>query len=95
VDFMRAAAGAPGGQSLVALTATAKGGALSRIVPTLAAGTPATALRTDTDVVVTEFGVAELKGKSLEARAAALMAVAAPAHREALAAAWRDLRVRL
>lgn len=95
VDFMRAAAGAPGGQSIVALTATAKGGALSRIVPTLAAGTPATGLRTDSDVIVTEFGLAELKGKSLEARAEALIAVAAPEHREGLAAAWATLRARI
>jgi len=95
VDFMRAAAGAPGGQSIVALTATAQGGKLSRIVPTLAAGTPATGLRTDSDVIVTEFGVAELKGKSLEARAKALIAVAAPEHREDLAAAWASLRARI
>ncbi|MGA1216866.1 MAG: acetyl-CoA hydrolase/transferase family protein [Pseudomonadales bacterium] len=95
VDFMRAAAGAPEGQSIVALTATAKGGALSRIVPTLAAGTPATGLRTDSDVIVTEFGVAELKGKSLEARAEALIAVAAPEHREDLTAAWASLRARI
>ena len=79
----------------MALTATAKGGALSRIVPTLAAGTPATGLRTDSDVIVTEFGLAELKGKSLEARAEALIAVAAPEHREGLAAAWATLRARI
>ena len=46
-------------------------------------------------MIVTEFGLAELKGKSLEARAEALIAVAAPEHREGLAAAWATLRARI
>jgi acyl-CoA hydrolase len=95
VDFMRAAAGSPGGRSIVAMTATAKGGALSRIVPALAEGTAVTAARTDVDCVVTEHGVAELRGRSVDARAEALIAIAAPAFRDDLAAAWKGRRSRM
>jgi acyl-CoA hydrolase len=95
VDFMRAAAGAPGGRSIVAMTATAKGGQLSRIVPALGEGTAVTAARTDVDCVVTEHGVAELRGRSVDARAEALIAVADPAFRDELAAAWKDRRARM
>jgi acyl-CoA hydrolase len=48
--------------------------------------------RDDTDLVVTEHGVADLRGTTLDERARALIAVAAPAHREALAAAWTAMR---
>jgi 4-hydroxybutyrate CoA-transferase len=95
VDFMRAAAGAPQGRSIVAMTATAKDGALSRIVPALAEGTAVTAARTDVDCVVTEHGVAELRGRSVDARAEALIAIAAPDFRDALRDAWRARRARL
>ncbi len=57
VDFMRAAKSSKGGRSIVALTATARGGSVSRIVPRVDL---VTALRTDIDLVVTEFGVADL-----------------------------------
>lgn len=95
VDFMRAAAGAPGGRSIVAMTATAKGGQRSRIVPALGEGTAVTAARTDVDCVVTEHGVAELRGRSVDARAEALIAVADPAFRDELTAAWRARRARM
>jgi 4-hydroxybutyrate CoA-transferase len=84
VDFMRAAKASRGGRSIVALNATARGGKLSRIVPRVEL---VTALRTDVDIVVTEFGVAELKHASAAARAAALTAIAAPQFRDALHAA--------
>jgi len=86
VDFMRAAKASRGGRSIVALNATARGGALSRIVPKV---DMVTALRTDVDIVVTEFGVAELKDASAAARAEALIAIAAPEFRDALHAASR------
>jgi 4-hydroxybutyrate CoA-transferase len=83
VDFMRAAKSSPGGRSIIAMTATAGGGRFSRIV----AGVPVvTALRTDVDIVVTEFGIAELGPLDLAARAEALIAIAAPEFREGLRA---------
>jgi 4-hydroxybutyrate CoA-transferase len=82
VDFMRAAKSSRGGRSIVALTATARGGAVSRIVPRVEI---ATALRTDVDLVVTEYGVAELREASNEERIERLIAIAAPQFRDELA----------
>ncbi|MBX3706033.1 MAG: hypothetical protein KF911_05300 [Pseudomonadales bacterium] len=81
VDFMRAAKAAPGGRSIVAMNATARDGTVSRIVPRVEM---VTALRTDVDIVVTEYGVAELRNAPLAARAEALIAIAAPQFRDAL-----------
>ncbi len=86
VDFMRAAKASPGGRSIVAMMATARGGKVSRIVPRVEL---VTALRTDVDLVVTEFGVASLRHASEAARVDALIGVAAPEFRDALHAAWR------
>ena len=84
VDFLRGAA-AGGGLGIVALpSVVAKGGA-TRIVAALSG--PVTTARGDVDVVVTEHGVAHLRGLDLEQRAAALIAVAAPEHRDDLARA--------
>ncbi|MBC2667678.1 acetyl-CoA hydrolase/transferase family protein [Novosphingobium piscinae] len=82
VDFVRAGARSPGGHALIALSATAKGGTLSKIVPALSG--PVTTARSEVDVIVTEFGAAELKGRSLAERARALVAIAHPDFREAL-----------
>lgn len=90
VDFMRGARRSPGGRAIVALPATAKGGRTSRIVAALAAGTPVSVARADMDLVVTEFGIADLRDADVEARAAALIGIAAPPFRDALAAAWRN-----
>lgn len=84
VDFMRAAKASPGGRSIVALNATARGGQVSRIVPRVEM---VTALRTDVDIVVTEYGVADLRNTPLNGRAAALIAIAAPEFRDELQAA--------
>lgn len=82
VDFVRGARASTGGRSIIALQATA--GEASRIVPRL--GAAATSIvRADVDTVVTEYGVAELRGLDAKARARALIGIAAPAHREALA----------
>jgi acyl-CoA hydrolase len=93
-DFARAARRSAGGRAILALPATAAGGAISRIVARLEAPTVSIP-RDDTDLIVTEFGVADLRGASLDARAEALIAIAAPRHREALAKAWAALRKRL
>ena len=86
VDFMRAAKLSPGGRSVIAMNATARRGTASRIVPRVEV---VTALRTDVDIVVTEYGVAELRDLPLAARAEALIAVAAPEFREELRDASR------
>lgn len=84
VDFMRAARVSPGGRSIVAMTATARGGSVSRIVPRVEL---VTALRTDVDLVVTEHGVARLREAPLRERAEALIGIAAPEFRDELRAA--------
>jgi len=81
VDFMRGAKASRGGRSVVALGATARSGTLSRIVPAVEM---VTALRTDVDIVVTEFGIAELRDASAAERAERLIGIAAPQFRDAL-----------
>jgi acyl-CoA hydrolase len=92
--FAQGALAAPGGRLVVCLRSTARDGAISRIVPTLDARALCTLPRYLADVVVTEHGIAELRGAGLDARAQALIGVAAPEHRPALADAWRELRRR-
>ncbi|MFM5907885.1 MAG: acetyl-CoA hydrolase/transferase family protein [Novosphingobium sp.] len=82
VDFVRAGARSPGGASLMVLAATAKGGTISKIVPALSG--PVTTARSEVDVVVTEYGAAELKGQTLAERARRLTAIAHPDFREDL-----------
>ncbi len=81
VDFVRGANAAKGGRAIIALPATAKGGTLSRIVPSV---TTVTTARSDVDAIVTEFGVAELRGCSLAERQRRLIKIAAPQFRETL-----------
>lgn len=95
VDFMRGARASPGGRAIVALPATAKGGSVSKIVPMLPHGSTVSVARGDMDLVVTEYGVADLRTKTVDERAAALIAVAAPAFRDDLARAWAERRVRM
>jgi acyl-CoA hydrolase len=83
VDFMRSAKASGGGRSIVAMSSTARGGTVSRIVPRV---TLVTALRTDVDIVVTEFGIAELRNESLASRAERLIEIAHPDFRDELKA---------
>lgn len=85
VDFMRGARASQGGRSIVAMPATARKGTVSRIVPRVGM---VTALRTDVDIVVTEYGVAHLADLPVRARARALIEIAAPAFREELREAF-------
>lgn len=87
VDYLRPAVRARGGRSVIALPATARGG-ISRIVPQVARITVA---RSDVDVVVTEFGTAQLRGVSEGERAAQLIEIAAPEHRDGLRRAAHEL----
>jgi acyl-CoA hydrolase len=92
VDFVRAGHRSPGGHSIIALPATAKGGKLSRITMNLSG--PVTTARSDVDVIVTEFGAAELKGKTLAERARRLIAIAHPDFRDELERAARTIEQR-
>jgi acyl-CoA hydrolase len=82
-DFVRAGARSPGGHAIIALPATAQGGTISRITASLSG--PVTTARSDADVIVTEFGPAELRGRSLAGRARRLIAIAHPDFQEDLA----------
>ncbi len=83
-DFVLGASRSRGGVSVIAMPSTGRDGTVSRIVTRLSAGAAVTTPRYLTDRVVTEFGVAELRGKGDRARAAALIAVAHPRFREEL-----------
>jgi acyl-CoA hydrolase len=93
--FAQAARVAPAARLLICLASTSKQGTVSRIVPALGDASLCTLPRHLADAVVTEHGVAELRGLGLDARAEALIAVAAPEHRDALAAAWQRMRAQL
>ena len=83
LDFIRGAAASEGGKPIIAMPAvTAKG--VSKICPTLLTGAGVVTTRFDVHYVVTEFGIADLYGKTLQDRAKALIQVAAPQHREEL-----------
>lgn len=90
-DFIRAANRSESGRSFIVLPSTAKGGTLSRIAPTLAAGTHVTTSKNDIDHVVTEYGVAHLRGRTVRQRARALIAIAHPDFRAELTEAAEQL----
>jgi ribosomal protein S18 acetylase RimI-like enzyme len=78
-DFMRGAALAKGGKTIIALPSTTSDASTSRIVPFLKEGAGVTITRGDVMYVVTEFGIAYLRGKSIHERALALISIASPA----------------
>jgi acyl-CoA hydrolase len=81
----------PQGRAVIVLPSTARGGTISRIRGTLTPGSVVTTLKNTVDHVVTEHGVAELRGRSLSERARALIAIADPQFRDGLEAEARDL----
>lgn len=85
VDFIRGASFSKGGRSILAFPSTAKQGTVSKIVPYLTQGGTVTTTRNDVDYVVTEHGIARMKGKTLRERAQALIGIAAPQFRDELA----------
>ena len=92
--FMLAGAYSPGGKSISVLPASAVptgGQRVSRIVPTLGAGAAVTVPRTYVDYVVTEFGIAQLKGKTLQERARALVDISHPDFRDELELKAKEL----
>jgi len=84
MDFVRGASLASEGRAIIALPASAQGGARSRIVPSIQEGAGVVTTRAHARTVVTEFGIAELWGRSLRERAEALIAIADPAFRAEL-----------
>jgi acetyl-CoA hydrolase len=84
VDFIRGAARSIGGKPIIALPSTARGGTISRIVPTLTEGAGVTTSRGDVHYVVTEYGIADLFGKTVRQRVRALIEIAHPDFREDL-----------
>ena len=91
-NFIRGAALSKGGISIIALPSTAKNGSVSRIVPHLSAGAGLATLRADVNFVVTEYGIAQLKGKSIYQRVIELSQIAHPAFREELIDAAKESR---
>jgi acyl-CoA hydrolase len=84
VDFLRGASRSKGGKPIIALPATAKNGAMSRIVPMLSPGAGVVTSRGLIRYVVTEFGVAYLHGRSIRQRAESLIQIADPKFRNEL-----------
>ena len=83
LDFVRGSFASPGGRSIIALPSTTPDGKHSRIVASLA-GRPVTTPRADADIVFTDYGVADLRGRSFNERAERLRAVAHPGFRDSL-----------
>jgi acyl-CoA hydrolase len=83
-DFARGAMYSEGGQGFVVLHSTTRDGSISKLVSQLAPGDVVTTLKNTVDKVVTEWGVAELRGRSIRERAAALVHIAHPDHRDRL-----------
>jgi succinyl-CoA:cyclohexane-1-carboxylate CoA transferase len=90
-DFVRGANVSKGGKSFITTAATAKHGTVSCIVPTLTPGASVTTSKNDVDHVVTEYGIAKLRGKTARQRALSLIAIAHPDFRAELTAAARKM----
>lgn len=84
LDYVRGTAMNPTSKSILAMPSTAKKGKISRIVPLFEPGTTVTTTRTDVHYIVTEYGTANLRGKSLRERAKLLINIAHPNFREEL-----------
>lgn len=90
VDYVRGASLSKGGKSIIAMPSTASKGKISRIVPLITEGSAVTTSRNDVHYVVTEYGIANLKGKTLRQRAEALIDIAHPDFRDELRNAFND-----
>jgi 4-hydroxybutyrate CoA-transferase len=90
LDFLRGAAMAEGGRSIICMPSTAAKGTLSRIVPRLDIGSAVTDSRYDVNYIVTEYGIADLWGKTNNQRAKDLINIAHPNFQEALEKAYYE-----
>jgi len=85
VDYVRGACQSKNGKSFIAFSSTAKDGTISRIKSILEPGALVTTSKNDVDYIVTEYGVAHLRGEPLSSRARQLIAIAHPNFRDELA----------
>ena len=92
-DFVRAANRSKDGKAFIVVPSTAKDDTISRIVPTLTPGTHVTTSKNDVNYVVTEYGVAQLRGKTAQQRALALIGIAHPDFRAELRDAARKMNL--
>ena len=92
-DFVRAANRSRGGKAFIVLPSTAQNDRLTRIVPTLTAGTHMSTSKNDINYVVTEHGVAQLRGKSAKQRAQEMIAIAHPDFRAELTESARKMHL--
>ena len=90
-DYARGAFDSRGGKSIIAFYSTARGGEVSRIVPTLTPGAVVTTPRNEVHWLASEYGLACLKGKTTRERALAIIGLAHPRFRDELSAAAREL----
>ena len=92
-DFVRAANRSKGGKSFIVLPSTAKDGKISRVVPTLTPGAHVSTSKNDINLVVTEYGIARLRGKTAKQRAQELINVAHPDFRTELREAAKKMNL--
>lgn len=93
VDFVRAANRSRDGKAFIVLPSTARDDSITRIVPTLTPGTHVTTGKNDINYVVTEFGVAQLRGKTAKQRVQEMIGIAHPDFRAELTAAAKQMRL--
>ena len=89
IDFVRGANMSKGGRAIMAMPSTTGKGKVSKIVPFLDPGSAVTTTRNDVNYVITEYGIAQLRGKTLRQRAEALIEIAHPDFRDALREEYR------
>ena len=92
-DYIRGALQSKGGKSFIAFESTAKEGTVSKINPTLKTGAIVTSSKNEVDYVVTEYGIARLRGKTIGQRAKALISIAHPKFREEMT--WQAKKMNL
>ena len=93
VDFVRGAKNSKGGKSIIAMKSTAKNGKMSKIKAILTKGAVVTTSRNDVDNIVTEYGIAQLRGKTCSERAKELISIAHPTFREQLEKEAREINI--
>ncbi|MFX1559987.1 MAG: acetyl-CoA hydrolase/transferase family protein, partial [Promethearchaeota archaeon] len=91
VDFIRGASRSEGGKSIICVKSTALNGTVSKIVPRLSEGAGVVTTRGDVDVIITEYGLATLRGKTIRERVLSLIAIAHPDYRDGLLEAAKEM----
>jgi acyl-CoA hydrolase/RimJ/RimL family protein N-acetyltransferase len=92
VDFIRGAKRSQGGKAIICIPSTAVDGTVSRIVPQLSEGSGVVTTRGDVDVIITEYGLANMYGKTIRERVLSLIAIAGPKFRNELLEAAKKMR---